>query len=386
MVEDGEVITFKNSDGKSEQKRSIPTKGSFRWASKVKSKPEKYLDYLYVKNGGLTFKINEESNFFGDAFSIIPPFYIDEVLKNKMNDLNDIQVMMDYSTFIHQGESPESVKKCRNFTPLYADATLKHGILGNESDGGIICLEEDNKGTAILLDNNIDRTRLALQLEEGEIDDYLKIYTNYVKINDGNGDFHYDLYFNIQNMFNSPFEYISSVTKQPNVLILRDSFLYLPGDKYTNGMIDEEKVNEIKKGGILTIYGQVKIYQDDKLADVNTMKLFQYMIYNISDDKPKFMISKIYDITKSQLVNSMINKVKLEFSDVLHTIAPDKFVGTEEDMGNREIELSELESKLESKKSEKSILQASMKKQVKELEELNKQIENTRKEWEYETD
>ena len=111
----------------------------------------------------------------------------------------------------------------------------------------------------IELDNHRSTTRLRLQLEEGEIDDYLKIYTNYVRVDDGHGDFHYDLYFNIQNLFNSPFEYISSVTKQPNVLILEDSYLYLTGDKYKkvydsatesyHNEIDENKVDRIKQGG-----------------------------------------------------------------------------------------------------------------------------------------
>ena len=73
---------------------------------------------------------------------------------------------------------------------------------------------------------------MSLQLEDGEVDDLLKIYTNYVRVDDGHGDFHYDLYFNAQNLFNSPFEYISSVTGQPNVLILEDSYLRLPGAKY----------------------------------------------------------------------------------------------------------------------------------------------------------
>ena len=84
-------------------------------------------------------------------------------------------------------------------------------------------------------------------------------------MDDGFGDFHYDLYFNIQNLFGSPFEYISTVTGQPNVLILPDSYLYLSGDKYKKGYdedgnythneIDDRKVSKIKDGGVLTIYG-----------------------------------------------------------------------------------------------------------------------------------
>lgn len=62
----------------------------------------------------------------------------------------------------------------------------------------------------------------------------------------------------------SPFEYISTVTGQPNVLILEDSYLYLSGDKFkkvyeggqwTHNEIDDGKVDKIKDGGELTIYG-----------------------------------------------------------------------------------------------------------------------------------
>ena len=162
-------------------------------------------------------------------------------------------------------------------------------------------------------------------MENHEIDDYLKIYTNYVRVDDGNGDFHFDLYFNIQNLFNSPFEYISSVTNQPNVLILKDSYLYLSGDKYTDGKIDQNKVEDIKKGGVLTIYGQVKTYSNDKLSDVKTIRLFSYNVYNISDDKPKFLIDKTFDITKSSMGDDAENKIDIEFGNVLWTLNEEQF-------------------------------------------------------------
>lgn len=94
-----------------------------------------------------------------------------------------------------------------------------------------------------------------------------------MRVDDGYGDFHYDLYFNIQNLFNSPFEYISTVTNQPNVLILENSYLYLPGAKYkraydedgkwTHNEIDDELVKKLRKGDELVIYGQIKTYSND---------------------------------------------------------------------------------------------------------------------------
>lgn len=275
-------------------------------AYKVKSKPEKYLDYLYIANGGLSFKVSEESQSFADALTKIPPFYIDEVMKNKLDDLNDVQILKEYSTFIHQSEKPIEVKECSNFNPLVVESILQYGLEERESSRELICTED---GRAIQLDNLNVPTRLKLQLEDGEIDDYLKIYTNYVRVDDGCGDWHYDLYFNIQNLFNSPFEYISSVTGQPNVLIIPDSYLYLTGDKFkrvgSHNEIDEKKVEKIKKGGKLSIYGQVKTYSNDMLSDVRTIKLFEYDVYNISDDKPKFLINKVYDIKDSTLSDNV---------------------------------------------------------------------------------
>jgi len=316
----------------------IPTKGNFKWAHLMKSKPEKYLDYLYVNRGTLAFKVSEESESFAEAMSMIPPFYVDEATKNKLADLNDIQIIKDYSTFIHQSEDPDLVKDCSNFNPLPVDAILKYGVeqieLGSKvvyEDNGlsyVVCTNEDTT-RLIELSNLTNKTRLDLQFEDGELDEYLKIYTNYVRVDDGHGDFHYDLYFNIQNLFNSPFEYISTVTNQPNVLILPDSYLYLTGDKYMDkgdhNEVDDEKMEVIKKGGQLSIYGQVKVYSDDKLSDVKTIKLFSYQIYNVSDDKPKFLIEKTYDVTKASLHNKVSKHIKLEFSDVLWQIDENKF-------------------------------------------------------------
>ena len=359
------VIENPNMQGKSYAvEYAKATRGNFIYAHKVKAKAEKYLDYLYIKNGGLAFKVSEESHSFADAMDKVPPFYVDVVTRNKMADLNNVQVLTDYSTFIHQSEDPDGVKNCGTFNPLFNESILKYGEEMRELHDGdfdedgntvsvkdadypntVICAEKYKKNASgtvqtiakkvIKLDNFSDKTRLSLVLDDGEVDDYLKIYTNYVKVDDGHGDFHYDLYFNIQNLFNSPFEYISSVTGQPNVLILEDSYLYLTGDKFhqvwdenTNtyhNEIDKDKVDAIKKGGELTIYGQIKTYSDDSLSDVRTIKLFTYRVYNVSDDKPKFLIEKIYDITKSSLQNNVKNKIKIDFSDVMWTVDENKF-------------------------------------------------------------
>ena len=94
----------------------------------MKSKPEKYLDYFYIKTGNLQFKVSEESVSFADAMSIVPPFYIDVVMRNKLQDLNDVQILKEYSTFVHQSEEPDKVKDSGSFNPLLVDAVLRYGV------------------------------------------------------------------------------------------------------------------------------------------------------------------------------------------------------------------------------------------------------------------
>jgi hypothetical protein len=202
-------------------------------------------------------------------------------------------------------------------------------VLPDDDPPIVICTNEETP-RLIELSNLTNKTRLDLQFEDGEVDDFLKIYTNYVRVDDGHGDFHYDFYFNAQNLFNSPFEYISTVTKQANVLIIPDSYLYLTGDKYrevydeetgiSHNVVDADKMDAIKKGGELSIYGQVKVYSNDTLSDVRTIKLFSYRVYNVSDDKPKFLIEKTYDVTKATLNTKVSKNVVLEFADVLWQI------------------------------------------------------------------
>lgn len=104
LVESGWKKGFININSKGESipvSYDIPAPGRFTYAHKIKSIPERYLDYLYVKNGWLSFKVSEESDSFSDLMSNIPPFHVDRVLKNKLEDLNDVQMMKEYSTFIH---------------------------------------------------------------------------------------------------------------------------------------------------------------------------------------------------------------------------------------------------------------------------------------------
>jgi hypothetical protein len=70
----------------------------------------------------------------------------------------------------------------------------------------------------------------------------------------------------------------------------------------------------------------VKTYSDDTLSDVRTIKLFEYRVYNVSDDKPKFLIDKVYDIKTSTLKDNLRERIRIEFSDVMWTIDEADFI------------------------------------------------------------
>lgn len=61
------------------------------------------------------------------------------------------------------------------------------------------------------------------------------------------------------------------------------------------------------------------------LSDVRTVKLFTYRIYNVSDDKPKFLIEKVFDITKTALKTNVENTIRIEFKNVMWTVDEDMF-------------------------------------------------------------
>ena len=89
-------------------------------------------------------------------------------------------------------------------------------------------------------------------------------------------------------------------------------------------------MNSIRNGGTLTIYGQVKTYSNDVLNDVTTIKLFQYQVYNVSDDKPKFLIKKMFDIANERIDVNNQDTLTVKLSDVLWTIPEERFVGNKQ--------------------------------------------------------
>ena len=160
---------------------------------------------------------------------------------------------------------------------------------------------EDESG-----EDNGGGTVKTIDVSGSDFDPMYKIYANYQKIEDplDPRGYHFDLFFNIQNLFKPPFEYISDVTHQPAPHLLPNSYLYLPGDK--NSKLES-------KGGKLTLYAQMKWLINDLTASVKTLPLITYEIHNISDDKPKFFLKRIGEMEN---VRPTMPTVFIKFEDV----------------------------------------------------------------------
>lgn len=117
-----------------------------------------------------------------------------------------------------------------------------------------------------------------------DLSQFLKLYANYKKNSDNNT---IDLYFNYFNWLDSP-------------------YIKLVGTKQYVDTIDSTYL-KLKSGedGILDIIVQVKYFSDKKLCGYRNLKVLSYHIWNISDDKPKFVVKKAFEIQKdSQLADA----------------------------------------------------------------------------------
>ena len=110
----------------------------------------------------------------------------------------------------------------------------------------------------------------------------LRIYVSYAKDTDDNS---ITLYFNYFNYFDSPY------IKIENQLLYSDTI---------QGTYLKLKAGE---DGILDIVLQLRYYAGDEIYGYRNVKALSYRIWNLSDDKPKFLIRKTYEIQKDSLAN-----------------------------------------------------------------------------------
>ena len=122
----------------------------------------------------------------------------------------------------------------------------------------------------------------------------MKLYINYKKNPETKT---LDLYFNYFNWFDT--SYIKIIDNKTYIDTIEGTYLKL----------------EAGKDGFLDIIIQVKYYNSDELCGYKNIKVLSYHIWNISDDKPKFLIQKVYEIEKdSQGIDDKALNASLNFA------------------------------------------------------------------------
>lgn len=101
-----------------------------------------------------------------------------------------------------------------------------------------------------------------------------RVYVNYRKYEDDGGQ-KIQLYFNYMNYMNSP--YLRLQDGRPYVDIIDNTYLSLKQDE----------------DGTLDVVTQFRYYKGGQLYGYKNVKLASYRIYNVSDDKPKFIIKNV---------------------------------------------------------------------------------------------
>ena len=116
----------------------------------------------------------------------------------------------------------------------------------------------------------IDQTKEMLFDCDGNIEElkkFLRMYVNYKKTSGG-----IHLYFNYFNYLDTPYVRISDGKCYPN--IIPNTYLHL-------------KPNET---GCLSFVTQFRCYSQDEVVGISDVELASLQIYNVSDDKPKFIV------------------------------------------------------------------------------------------------
>lgn len=155
----------------------------------------------------------------------------------------------------------------------YADS-LDESIVNAQSIGYYGILTE-----SLSSDFEIDKISFEVTKNNTNLKSLLDIYTNYEVMSDGK----IRLFFNYYNFMNPPF--IEIVNNRQQVKAIDGTYLMLdPGES-----------------GLLDIVVQFKAYYGGNLYGIKNGTLMTYKIFNVSDDKPKFVIYKLSEIAKGSL-------------------------------------------------------------------------------------
>lgn len=131
------------------------------------------------------------------------------------------------------------------------------------------------KSEELTSDYSIEYTYVDVNSSIADLSKVLKLYAGYKKNSEDNS---IKLYFNYFNWFDSP--YVKIENNKMYVDTIEGTYL-----KLNSG-----------EDGLLDIIMQLRYYNGGQLYGYRNLKIASYHIWNISDDKPKFIIKKVFEI------------------------------------------------------------------------------------------
>ena len=151
----------------------------------------------------------------------------------------------------------------------------------DQASGIEIFAQKSEEQTAV---SNIEFMSCTPLSSNSNMLEQLKIYASYKRDKTNNNSL--TLYFNYYNYINSPY---LKIDNQHDIKLDVIDGTYL----------------KLKSGedGILDLVVQFRYYNGKQLIGYKNCKITSYHIYNISDDKPKFLIQKIYQAEKDSFKN-----------------------------------------------------------------------------------
>lgn len=290
-------------------------------------------DELYeLSTGQITWKISEEDKFDYNS-SLYPPSMIDDTLYRLYGDTNKhiaaFNIFSLSNTYIFQLEDPVRIaelissiavpvgsvadqfdfvyedylsakvnvdlggKNILNYYEVVYDSNVP-GIDLSALDAKIDQVDTLEEALSVMEENNYyaedseenDNTDIIdyeiTTVSPEEISEYLKLYVNWRKYkNEAHPEQEeIELFFNLPNLFMTPYSFRNKDGKYVS--------------EYKRGTYVRIKSGEDK---YLNVVFQLKHYDmTGKLCGIRDLPILTYRIFNVSDDKPKFVITKTYEI------------------------------------------------------------------------------------------
>lgn len=254
--------------------------------------------------GNIVFKINEESDA---TYLKYPSRAIDDTLNDIFEATQSTYLQLSNifdskNTYVLELEKPKTIadmigevemdifsgtEQCMRVKEEYLSvihnisrfdetqiSSYLMGFYDDNGDGFIKCTDTTNKP--------IPERKIKYTVTESDVKDFLKLYVNFAKDEDGQ----IILFFNYNNLFLSPYLYQRNNGKF-YVEFKPETFKKIAPNESTN----------------LDIVIQIKYFnQIGEVCGVKDMPVLSYKIYNVSDDKPKFIIKNTWILNEENVL------------------------------------------------------------------------------------